>query len=365
MVVVKRRATNFRVRWPERGGRAERSFKTEADAKRFALEMANALEAGGGKKPAPKGMFAELVAEAVKPSRHRGWSQRHAETMEALARNHMINEEVGLLKCEQVTKEALTDLLQDKVDEGYALNTVSHVRKILMMSVRRGIELGIWNDANHPMAGVKLPRPVREDDVPVELHRITKVPTDEQVEALADHFEKASPKSEGYSGGGLLVRFAAKTGMRQGEQLSFQKKHIDWDNGVVLVRRNAARDNAGQAHFKRPKSEASIRYVPISAEMAAELAELCKDKDPEDIVFTAKRGGVWNRSYLNKLVKQCPAYAGYTWHDLRHYRASTIVQEGGDAASIAAWLGHANPYVTLTMYVGSSAKGVDRLRDLI
>jgi integrase len=365
VVVAKRRDTNYRVRWPEGGGRPERSFKTEDEAKRFALQMATALEEGGGRKPAPKGLFSELVAEAISPTRHRGWSVRHAQTMEALARNHVLNEPAGALKCTAVTKETLTNLLQDVVDAGYAINTAAQVRKVLLIAVRRGIDLGIWTEGNQPMRGVRVPRPRAVDDVPVELHRITAVPSAAQVAALVEHFEARSPKVPGYSGGGLLVRFAAETGLRQGEQLALQKRHIDFDRKVVRVRRTAERDNSGRASFKRPKTESSLRDVPITEALAEALAELCENKGDEDLVFTAKRGGIWNRSYLTKLVRSCADYDPYRWHDLRHYRATALFHAGADAAAVAGFLGHSNPFVTMTMYVGTSPQAVDNLRALI
>lgn len=366
VAVVQRTKTNFRVRWSEAGRRSERSFTTKEAAKKFALELAQALETGGGRTPPPEGLFSELVVDALRIELHPSWSQRHLQTYEALARNWLINEPVGQMKAKNVTTEALNEALSNIVTKkGYSLSTARHVKNIQRMACERGIDLGIYTEATNPMRRVQLPGPQKLVAEKTQLTRITHVPTDEQVKALADHLEAKAPKRPGFSGGGMLIRFAAETGLRQGEQLALMVRHINFTTGYVSVEASMGRDNSGRPVLQGTKTNSSKREVPLSATMLEELRELCKDKGPDDFVFSASRGGVWNRSYLTKLVRSCPEYAGFRYHDLRHYRASALVAGNGDPASIARFLGHANPFVSMTMYSHSTPQGVEALRALI
>lgn len=364
--VVERTKTNFRVRWSESGRRFERSFTTKAAANKFARELADALEEGGGKTPPTQGLFAELVVDAIRPELHPRWSVRHLKTYEGLAKNWIINEPVGEMKAKAVTPEALNRALNHVVvGMGYAVSTARHVKNILRMACERGVELGIWTEATNPMRRVVLPSTQAASRTPVGLRRITKTPSASQVAALAEHFERVTPAAEGYSGGSILVRFAAETGLRQGEQLGLAVEHLDLERGYVHVERSVARDFSGRPMMQDPKTATSTRNVPLTDAMVVELRELCTGKKPTDLVFTARRGGIWNRSYLNTIVRSCPEYDGYRWHDLRHYRASALIAAGADTAAVSAFMGHASAYITLTMYTHSSPQAVEGLRALL
>jgi integrase len=56
------------------------------------------------------------------------------------------------------------------------------------------------------------------------------------------------------------VIFAAATGLRPGEWIALERRDVDRDGRVVYVRRAFI-----QGELKRPKTDASLRAVPLQA----------------------------------------------------------------------------------------------------
>ena len=68
---------------------------------------------------------------------------------------------------------------------------------------------------------------------------------------------------------GPMVIFAAATGMRPGEWVALEQRDIDRDVRVVYVRRSFSKGG-----LKVPKTEASMRAVPLQARALAALEQL-------------------------------------------------------------------------------------------
>ena len=133
---------------------------------------------------------------------------------------------------------------------------------------------------SNPTLGVRIPRPevIEKDGEQV------KALTTDELRALLD----ALPPQWR-----LLHEFLAHTGLRIGEHLALQWKHIDFGNRRVLVRRRWYRGD-----FAPPKSRYGRRDVPLTAGMTRGLWELRKAAggDQEALVFPSQTGGVLNSS---------------------------------------------------------------------
>ncbi|MEJ7713849.1 MAG: tyrosine-type recombinase/integrase [Pyrinomonadaceae bacterium] len=71
-----------------------------------------------------------------------------------------------------------------------------------------------------------------------------------------------------------LVIVAIGTGMRQGEQFSLKRHQVDFFRGIVTARKTKnGRD----------------RDIPMNSEVRSTLADLCKGKGSDDLVFTSPR----------------------------------------------------------------------------
>jgi len=154
-----------------------------------------------------------------------------------------------------------------------------------------------------------------------------------------------------------LIMAVAFTGMRHGEALGLQWGDIDFESEKVLIRRNRPdiyRD--GEPVFYIPKTKNAVREIPIPSELVAVLKQwkLPCPASKWDLVFpkadgrpqdrkTVLRGGLYpavRRAGVKKL----------DMHALRHTFASILLSRRTPVTEVSAYLGHANPQITMTIY---------------
>lgn len=175
-----------------------------------------------------------------------------------------------------------------------------------------------------------------------------------------------------------LVMFLFGTGLRFGEATALKIRDLDLPGKSVAVSRAWKRGNV----LGPPKSRKSVRTVPLSPELVKTLAQLVKDRDPGEWLFTNQRGGpvrhptflenAWNPAV--RLANGEPAQAGKrigrrrdaqgeeikpaktplgkrpTAHDARHTYASWLLAAGVPINVVQACLGHESITTTVDTY---------------
>ncbi len=137
---------------------------------------------------------------------------------------------------------------------------------------------------------------------------------------------------------GPLVLFAAATGLRPGEWTALEHRDIDRDARAVYVRR-AYRNG----RVKVPKTEASIRAVPLQAVALAALERLPADgRSP--LVFPSPNGGYFDlHNFRNRYWKPAQLAAGITplrrIYDLRHTFATFALRAGISTFELSRYMG--------------------------
>jgi integrase len=139
-----------------------------------------------------------------------------------------------------------------------------------------------------------------------------------------------------------LWTLAATSGMRQAETLHFRE---------------------GEAVLDRPKTETSVRDVPIPPVTVAALRDhrrrQLEDRaaagalGSEGLVFVTVRGLPIHGSNLMPALHAALARLGLpkvTMHSLRHSAATVLIAEGYPIAKVAAILGHSSSRVTEMVY---------------
>ena len=109
------------------------------------------------------------------------------------------------------------------------------------------------------------------------------------------------------------------TGLRRGELLGLKWTDIDWNNGIIKVRRQVARVD-GQIVEAPLKTKNSYRAVTIS-QQAIEVLKQQKEKANDEYVFPSPNGGPISPDSVNNMLKRVLARAGIPkvrFHDLRH-----------------------------------------------
>lgn len=128
---------------------------------------------------------------------------------------------------------------------GHRFEATQALRQVLHRAVAWGMI-----DSNPAKVGVDNPVPPRKEQRPFELWA--------ELEALA---EAIGPRY------GPMIIFAAATGLRPAEWIALEKRDLDRDGRVLYVRRAFTR-----GELKRPKTDASIRAVPLQAKALDALA---------------------------------------------------------------------------------------------
>jgi integrase len=157
-----------------------------------------------------------------------------------------------------------------------------------------------------------------------------------------------------------ILATAIFTGLRQGELLGLAWADIDFDAGVVHVRRQLDRTGEKTA----PKTEKALRDVILMPSLAKLLREhklASGHSGPNDSVFATLTGqpmhfrNVTRRGLAAAVAKADLAHDGepkLRFHDLRHCFASLLIAEGLNVVFISRQLGHASPSFTLDVYGG-------------
>jgi integrase len=150
--------------------------------------------------------------------------------------------------------------------------------------------------------------------------------------------------------------------MRQGELLGLRWEDVDFERGVVNVRKSLAqvkgKGEAGDRFvLKEPKSKSSRRAIKLPAFALDALHEhhkaMVAEGNAQAAVYCTKTGNYIAKSNLIRwtfapILKK----AGFKlrFHDLRHSHASLLLAKGHSIKAVAKRLGHADVAMTLRTY---------------
>jgi integrase len=162
----------------------------------------------------------------------------------------------------------------------------------------------------------------------------------------------------------LIIATALYTGLRISELLGLTWDDIDFERGVVRVRAQLSRAHRGERPRRvAPKTGASVRDIPLVAQLAALLAAhklATPFPSGSDWVFATSHGTPYgHRNVARRCLTRAAERAGLNdggwpalrFHDLRHVFAShLIVDLGLDVAQVSRIVGHASPTITLNVY---------------
>lgn len=194
--------------------------------------------------------------------------------------------------------------------------------------------------------------------------------------ALTDA-ETAAAKMLMQQEGGLIVALLYYTGMRMGEVLGLQWENVDFKEKRIWVRQQA---HAKTHTISAPKTDESIRYVPMPAELMEMLLPI--RGMPKAYVYPGPGGSFWPSTSAYRLwgelmarlyaidpsIEAKPNEYGVsvlTPHYFRHNYATVLYTAGVDVLSAQRFLGHANVKITLEIYSHLSKQKQDESADAV
>jgi len=193
------------------------------------------------------------------------------------------------------------------------------------------------------------------DERPQRQRREKHVWSDEEVDALINAAEQIAAQPQARYDYAPLIRTAVYTGLRPGELLGLQWADIDFQEGVLYIRRQWTRSN----EYGPTKTPAGVRRIPLPKELVAFFRELklrSTRSGDEDPVFASKRGTpLGHRNLSQRGFEPAASLAGIenvTFHDMRHAFASRMIARGIEAVTLAKLMGHEDIRETLNTYAG-------------
>lgn len=174
---------------------------------------------------------------------------------------------------------------------------------------------------------------------------------------------------------------ALHTGMRIGELAALRWNDIDWENNIIQISRTLVyqkydEDDGKTFHFESPKTETSIRNIPIDKQCATALRKQFIQKQivankapiskrPEnkflDLLFTTKHNTPLNAQNICDAIKRIVDEINlmrdttdeintFSCHCFRHTFATRCFEAGIQPKTVQAYLGHATLKMTMDLY---------------
>ena len=242
---------------------------------------------------------------------------------------------IGSTRAHRLTEDAVNRALAD-LAKRYSSKSLENQRGLLAGVLNRAIKKS--HVSTNVAKGQRLPsgRPSRGKD---EMRILTLDEFAAIEDAMDEHFRP-------------LLRFLWGTGCRWGEAVALTVSAVRLPNVYIRQALKWSPDNDRQ--IGPPKTKKSRRTIAVPAEVEADLRRLCAGRRGDELVFTAKRGGMvlhrtfWSRYWL-------PAIAGTEdpkprIHDLRHGHASHLLANGVPIHIVQARLGHESIQTTVDTY---------------
>ncbi len=254
--------------------------------------------------------------------------------------------------------------LQESLSGRLSFSTTNNVIKVLKMILDDAVQDDIL--LKNPVSGIKA---LKENKGAAETnHRA--LTEDEQRQ-----FMKTLKGNYNYEFIALLLC----TGMRFGEAAALTWRDVDYRKNVIHIRNNITYTEEGKAVVGSPKSESSIRDIPIN-DTIRDILTMQRKKMGTIIpigtgnVFVAVYGGIVQNGEINrtisntlsKLEEQGIHIEHFTAHALRDTFATRYIEQGGSPQTLKAILGHSSLAMTMDLYAhvlpNTKQKEMDNLK---
>jgi integrase len=287
----------------------------------------------------------EFWAEHFKPNVVEKMKLNTRDMYQLLWKNH-IAPALERERMRDITGLHIDRLLSNKYKQGYASQTVLHLRSVLSKMFKTAIK---WRWlVDNPASEIEAPPP--------RVKRQQRALSAEEVSLLFQHLEDPAR---------VIVMIGVMTGLRIGEILGLRVE--DLDCGTLHVRRSWCRGHAGGT--KNGKD----RELPVPPFLGDALRAYCAQRPTTGWLFTGESGKpLSDRNLIQRHVYPITQRLGiphFSWHSLRH----TFSTLGGNEGSIPTLvmkqlLGHSRLSTTdryMHELAGPKREAVQKIEKLI
>lgn len=325
------------------GRRRQKRFKKLQECRQWLADAAyidehsNLAQANNMMVDAWFDYFIEIKKKTVRPNTVRNYTERYETNIKPVI-GKMLLTDVKPLHCQKI--------FLNMADEGYRTSTLYQAR----ITLYNMLELAKENDI---LRYNPCKRSVKSD---------MGKPSDKK-EALTIDVQKLF--LEGATGQSYenQFRFVLQTGLRTGELVGLEWKHVDFEKRVLTIEQSMEyRYKVGEWRIGPPKSKAGYRTIPLTDE-AIRILKAQKEKNrkiehiPEEwseFIFLSRKGEpVKNSTYDTALFKICDKVGikRFSMHVLRHTFATRCIEANMKPKTLQKLLGHSSIQITMNLYV--------------
>lgn len=227
-------------------------------------------------------------------------------------------------------------------DAGLSTATRDACVKVLRLVLGYAAETG--GIRSNPASRLKLSRGARAEMRFLTPEQVTDLPTAIQEPLGRTRFSRYETVPDF----GLLIYFAAYTGLRAGEIQALRGKHVDLRSGRVAVADSLVELSNGSLHFSGSTKTGKVRAVSMPDFLTERMALHLDGRVADALVFPAAEGGPMRHSnfYSRHFLPACERAGlppGVRFHDLRHTHVSMFQRRGppeGDHGAPGTLLDH-------------------------
>lgn len=352
------RGKKFVIVWTHDGRQHKESFRTLQEAK-----AAQGERRAGETKPKSRVTFAEHFSEwivAYSGRTKRGFGDETRAEYRRLVETYALPT-MGRKRLGDIEPQHVKALYKRLRDQQVPKSVVEGLRAPLSAMFADAVEDGHLR--TNPVRGVKVPAAPRSTDEPIKDR--PKAPTKAELALLLSVVDERWR---------LMIEFIAHTGVRISELIGLRWEHLDLGEQPKVMIREQVYEGTRRA----PKTEASIRDIPLSPGMrqallahrtktyAGEKTPVFKTSTGRELRSATLYGRVLRPAMIaaglydeapdrNGKVRQRPLYS---FHSLRHFCGSALLERGRNLKQVSVWMGHSNMTITANVYMHLLDTGV-------
>ncbi|MEK5438838.1 MULTISPECIES: tyrosine-type recombinase/integrase [Paenibacillus] len=273
----------------------------------------------------------------------------------------------GNLQLDQINPLHIVDFLESLGKKGsrkdnkagvLSSGTIQMNHRVLKNIFSRAVEWKVIKD--NPAAEVKKPKVVHKEIIPYD---------EAELRAMLQALKKEPHHWR------MMITLALTTGMRRGELLGLEWKHIVWKTGVIDVQQSVSISLKSEVIVKEPKTKNSKRKIALPPSVLEELRDYytyrVKERNmigdawqgneyfflfshEDGRAFHHERPYLWFRQFVKK-----NSFRYTRFHDLRHASATQLINQGVHAKIISERLGHGSITTTMNIY-GHALRSADQ-----
>ncbi|MGX7203101.1 hypothetical protein BCR22_11785 [Enterococcus plantarum] len=249
--------------------------------------------------------------------------------------------EIGQIQLRNISAQHI-EYLVIQLEANLSKSSIRVTLQVLKTCLKEAVKQGILFE--NPFNKVKIPAPTSK--------KVRSLSIDE--ENRLQRYCRNHPK-------GLPILLALQTGLRIGEICGLKWEDIDFCDNVLHISRTVQRlqtiePNEGKKTkvvVQSPKSNSSVRVIPISSTIREELKKLEELSESPYVFGTIVPIEPRLITYwFKKIIAELDIH-DVTFHSLRHTFATRCLEKGVTIATISELLGHHSIKLTLDTYINT------------